>query len=207
MQKCLTDGKECGNIEYMGNKKANKTTETAYQTKGSEAYELKEGTVNYQYPSGGTVFQSKLMQGISYKNSPTNSAPIKNLTEMKRLHGVESNLAGELVDQINNPDVIQLCEIYGLKREELGRLTGFSLRALAEWASGKLPSQPAMRRLREIRRLLDALAEIVQISAIPDWLHKPNTAFDRLTPLQVIEVGEIDRLWQMVHSLGSGEAT
>jgi len=74
-----------------------------------------------------------------------------------------------------------------LKREELGRLTGFSLRALAEWASGKLPSQPAKRRLQEVRRLLDALAEIVKRESIPKWLHQPNPAFDRLTPLQVIE--------------------
>jgi hypothetical protein len=34
---------------------------------------------------------------------------------------------------------------------------------------------------------------------------KPNPAFGRLTPLQVIELGEIDRLWSMVHDLGSGQ--
>jgi len=59
--------------------------------------------------------------------------------------------------------------------------------------------------LQEVRRLLDALAEIVKRESIPEWLHQPNPAFVRLSPLQAIEVGEIDRLWAMVHDLGSGQ--
>ena len=97
-----------------------------------------------------------------------------------------------------------MCEQYNLKREELGRLTGFSLRALAQWAAHKVPSQPAQRRLREVRRFLDSLREIVDPKTIPDWLHKRNPAFQNMTPLQVIEVGEIDRLWGMIHEIGSG---
>jgi DNA-binding transcriptional regulator YiaG len=119
----------------------------------------------------------------------------------------EEELAEQLVSEIaqSGTDVNTLCETYGLRREELGRLTGFSLRALAEWSSGKLPSQPAKRRLHETRRLLDALAEIVKRESIPQWLHASNPAFDRLTPLQVIELGEIDRLWAMVHDMASGQ--
>jgi DNA-binding transcriptional regulator YiaG len=119
----------------------------------------------------------------------------------------EAELAEELVEEIahDGADVNALCETYQLKREELGRLTGFSLRALAEWAAGKLPSQPAWRRLQEVRRLLDALAQIVKRESIPRWLHQRNPAFDQLTPLQVIELGEIDRLWAMVHDMGSGQ--
>ena len=119
----------------------------------------------------------------------------------------ETELADKLVAEVadHGADVNVLCETYELKREELGRLTGFSLRALAEWASGKLPSQPAKRRLQEVRRLLDALSEIVKRESIKRWLHQPNPAFDRMTPLQVIEVGEMDRLWAMVHDLGSGQ--
>jgi len=116
----------------------------------------------------------------------------------------EQMLGNQLVDKAADPtDVKRLCETYGLRREDLGRMTGFSLRALAEWSAGKLPSEPARRRLHEIRRLLDALAEVVKIDAIPTWLKTRNPAFDNLTPIQAIEVGEIDRLWQMVHQLGS----
>jgi DNA-binding transcriptional regulator YiaG len=119
----------------------------------------------------------------------------------------ETELADKLLAEVaeTGSDVKQLCDTYGLKRDELGRLTGFSLRALAEWASGKFPSQPAKRRLQEVRRLLDALAGIVQPERIPQWLHQPNPAFGRLTPLQIIELGEIDRLWAMVYDLGSGQ--
>ena len=119
----------------------------------------------------------------------------------------EADLAGKLVAEVadTSADVNVLCRTYYLKREELGRLTGFSLRALAAWAAGELPSQPAKRRLHEVRRLLDALAEIVKPEHIPAWLHQRNAAFDNLTPLQVIEFGEIDRLWAMVYDLGSGQ--
>jgi DNA-binding transcriptional regulator YiaG len=119
----------------------------------------------------------------------------------------ESELSDELLTEVarESGDVRELCEKYELKREELGRLTGFSLRALAEWAAGKLPSQPAKRRLQEVRRLLDALAQIVKAQSIPAWLHQRNPAFDHLTPLQVIELGEMDRLWAMVHDLQSGQ--
>lgn len=119
----------------------------------------------------------------------------------------EAALAEKLVGEIERqgPDVESLCDVYDLKREELGRLTGFSLRALADWAGGKLPSQPAQRRLHEVRRLLDALSGIVKRESIKTWLHQPNPAFDRLTPLQVIELGKIDRLWSMVYELGHGQ--
>ena len=119
----------------------------------------------------------------------------------------EADLADQLVAEVANTsaDVKALCETYDLKREELGRLTGFSLRALSDWAAGELPSQPAKRRLHEVRRLLDALAEIVKPESIPKWLHQTNLAFAPLTPLQVIELGEIDRLWAMVYDLGSGQ--
>ncbi len=123
----------------------------------------------------------------------------------------EGRLAGKLMreleaDNMTAADVNTLCGQYGLRREELGRLTGFSLRALADWSSGKIPSQPAHRRLHEIRRLLDALSELVERDAITPWLHQKNAAFDQLTPLQVIETGEIDRLWAMVHERAVGAA-
>jgi DNA-binding transcriptional regulator YiaG len=116
----------------------------------------------------------------------------------------EQAIAERLVDTAADAsDVKRLCETYGLRREDLGRLTGFSLRALADWSAGKLPSEPAKRRLHEIRRLLDALADVVKVEAIPAWLKTRNPAFENMTPIQVIEVGEIDRLWQMVYAMGS----
>jgi hypothetical protein len=40
--------------------------------------------------------------------------------------------------------------------------------------------------------------------SIASWLETPNPAFDGLTPLEVIERGQIDRIWRMVFELESG---
>ena len=95
----------------------------------------------------------------------------------------------------------------GLSRKTFARLTGFSERAIADWEKGKAISEPGLRRMREIERLQERLAEVVQAEATPAWLEAPNPAFDGLKPLEVIERGEIDRLWNMIFYLESGVAS
>ena len=95
----------------------------------------------------------------------------------------------------------------GLSRKLFSRLTGFSERAIADWESGKPVSEPGLRRIRELDRFRDRLAEVVSAAAIPSWLDTPNAAFDGLKPLEVIERGEIDRLWNMIFYLESGVAS
>src|SRR5438270_5918463 len=95
----------------------------------------------------------------------------------------------------------------GLSRRVFSRLTGFSERAIANWESGGKPDGPGLRRIRETERFQGRLAEVVQPEAIPEWLDTPNNAFDGLKPLEVIERGEIDRLWNMIFYLESGVAS
>jgi transcriptional regulator with XRE-family HTH domain len=83
----------------------------------------------------------------------------------------------------------------GLPRKTFSRLTGFSERAIADWEKGKAISEPGLRRMREIERLQERLAEVVNRDSIPQWLETPNPGFEGLKPLEVIERGEIDRLW------------
>ncbi len=97
-------------------------------------------------------------------------------------------------------------ERLGLSRKTFSRLTGFSERALADWESGKELSEPGKRRIKEIERFQERLAEVVEAKAIPEWLETPNAAFEGLKPLEVIERGEIDRLWNMFFYLESGVA-
>jgi len=95
-----------------------------------------------------------------------------------------------------------------LPRRTFSRLTGFSERAIAGWESGKAPiSEPGLRRIREIERFQERLAQVVEADVIPAWLETPNPAFDNLKPLEVIERGEIDRLWTMLFYLESGVAS
>ena len=92
----------------------------------------------------------------------------------------------------------------GLSRKMFSRLAGFSERAIADWEGGKPMSEPGLRRIRELDRFRDRLSEVVAADAIPAWLDTPNEAFDGLKPLEVIERGEIDRLWNMIFYLESG---
>ena len=105
------------------------------------------------------------------------------------------------------PLVAAVREKMRLPRKIFSRLTGFSERAIADWESGKPVSEPGLRRIREVERLRDRLAEVVSDEAIPVWFNTPNPAFDGLKPLEVVERGEIDRLWSMLFYLESGVAS
>ena len=95
----------------------------------------------------------------------------------------------------------------GLSRKLFSRLAGFSERAIADWECGKPVSEPGLRRIKELDRFRDRLSEVVAADAIPAWLDTPNKTFDGLKPLEVIERGEIDRLWNMIFYLESGIAS
>jgi hypothetical protein len=95
----------------------------------------------------------------------------------------------------------------GLSRKMFSRLAGFSERAIADWEGGKPVSEPGLRRIKELDRFRDRLSEVVAPDVIPSWLDAPNEAFDGLKPLEVIERGEIDRLWNMIFYLESGVAS
>lgn len=56
----------------------------------------------------------------------------------------------------------------------------------------------------EKQRFLDALSELVDKERIPAWMERPNDAFEGLTPNKVIEIGRIDKLWEMVWDLQNG---
>ena len=96
------------------------------------------------------------------------------------------------------------CDLFGVTQDSFTRLTGFSPRAVAHWASGRTPSGSAQKRLTELTRLFDALSDMVDAKAIGEWLKQPNPAFDGSTPLQVIERGETDRIWRMIWELQTG---
>lgn len=92
----------------------------------------------------------------------------------------------------------------GVSRRLFARLTGYSERAIASWEAGRDLSEASRQRMLETRRLEKALARAMKASAIGRWLEEPNRAFRGLKPLEVIERGEIDRIWRMIFELESG---
>ena len=57
---------------------------------------------------------------------------------------------------------------------------------------------------KQLNSLKDALADLMEANFVDEWLKTPNEAFEGSTPLQVIERGESDRLWRMIHEIRTG---
>jgi hypothetical protein len=83
-------------------------------------------------------------------------------------------------------------------------MTGLSERTLATWEGGGQINEAGRRALTNVSRLLGALAEVIRKEAIAGWLESPVEGFAGLKPIEVMERGEIDRLWRMIYFLGSG---
>ena len=92
----------------------------------------------------------------------------------------------------------------GVSRRLFARLTGYSERAIASWEAGRALSEASRQRMLEMRRLEKALARAMKPAAVARWLEEPNRAFRGLKPLEVIERGEVDRIWRMLFELESG---
>jgi DNA-binding transcriptional regulator YiaG len=91
-----------------------------------------------------------------------------------------------------------------LKQPEFAQMLAVSPRTIATLDKGEPATEGVARRLTELERLTQALSEVMRTDSIGPWLKTPNTAFDGLKPLEVIERGQSDRLWEMVYVLRSG---
>lgn len=98
-------------------------------------------------------------------------------------------------------------EKLGLSQIELARVTGYSLRSIAGWESGKVLSDAAKQKLTETDRLRIALSQIVPSDHLGEWLRTPNPAFEGQSPIQIIERGESDRIWRMIFQIDAGVAS
>lgn len=96
-------------------------------------------------------------------------------------------------------------EALDLNQPGMARLLGVSVRKLSELENSKdRPRPETQRRLTEVERLHEALVEMVGSEDLPGWMEQPNQAFGNASPLQLIERGEIDRLWQAVYMARTG---
>lgn len=118
---------------------------------------------------------------------------------IRGLHGVR-------IVTVEGEPKLELRYILGLAREAFGRLVNVSVRAIADVESNKKKVEKLQRNYVEVKRLCDSLSEVVEPECLGDWLYTPNDAFDGLKPVEVIERGEIDRLWEMFYRLRSGMA-
>jgi len=94
---------------------------------------------------------------------------------------------------------------WGVSQKMMSRLLCTSVRQISSIeTSGKPPGHRTQKSLKEIDRLREGLEEVMKPDYIAEWLEIPNEGFAGLKPIEVIERGEIDRLWQMIFFLRSG---
>ncbi len=93
---------------------------------------------------------------------------------------------------------------WGLTRDAFARLIGYAPRTIAGYEAGDTLAAVPLRRYTEIQRLRTALEQVMNPGFVSTWLNAPNPAFDGSSPIQVIERGEIDRVWASVYYLDSG---
>ena len=91
-----------------------------------------------------------------------------------------------------------------MTREVFSRVVNVSPRAIATVEQEEAEVAKLARPYAEVARLYEALGEVVEPDAIGAWFVKPNAAFGGMKPVELIERGEIDQLWEMVYRLQSG---
>ncbi len=129
------------------------------------------------------------MTPTTTNKSATTRNKTKNPTKTKALQSTDTR---DLRNRLN------------LTQPDFARMLGISIRSVAQLESGEAPKPPADRRLTEIERLTNALAEVIREESIGAWLKTSNEAFGGSKPLEVVERGESDRLWEMIYFLRSG---
>ncbi|HEX4796354.1 MAG TPA: antitoxin Xre/MbcA/ParS toxin-binding domain-containing protein [Humisphaera sp.] len=55
-----------------------------------------------------------------------------------------------------------------------------------------------------IKRVCEALTEVMEAAFVGQWLDQPNEMLGGLKPVEAIERGQIDLVWQVLDGLRSG---
>lgn len=115
-----------------------------------------------------------------------------------------SGLRGQGVLRLGNKSKLELRDRLAMPRQMFGRIVNVSERTIADAEAGKDAAKKLMRTYNEVYRLWEALSEVVDPECLGLWFRTPNELFEGLKPIEVIERGEIDRLWNMVFRLQTG---
>lgn len=92
----------------------------------------------------------------------------------------------------------------GLNRGTFAKLANFSERSLATYEKAdKIPAQ-VRPQVTEALRLVKALQEIIPAAELPGWLQTPNPGFGGKSPWKLIQGGERDIVWEMIHQTRHG---
>ncbi|MEZ6094373.1 MAG: antitoxin Xre/MbcA/ParS toxin-binding domain-containing protein [Pirellulaceae bacterium] len=140
--------------------------------------------------------KSKSRKAAKKAVKKTKTTAVKN----QRIEGLQ----GLGLIQLGETSRLELRDRLQMKRAMFGRVVNVSERTIAKVESDAMLVDKLQRPYNEIFRLVDALSEVVDSESLGAWFASPNDAFNGLKPIEVIERGEIDLLWDMVFRLRSG---
>ncbi len=115
-----------------------------------------------------------------------------------------AELKGQGLIRIGRESKLELRDRLAMPRPMFGRIVNVSERTIAKVESSSDNADKLQRPYNEVYRLWEALSDVVDPECLGLWFQTPNESFDGLKPIEVIERGEIDRLWNMVFRLQSG---
>jgi hypothetical protein len=92
----------------------------------------------------------------------------------------------------------------GMNYDMLAKALSVSRRSISGWLSGLEPERINRVRINEFGRLVAELRSIIEPEKLRTWWNQPAENFGGSTPLQVLERGEIDRLWRMIWEIREG---
>jgi hypothetical protein len=84
------------------------------------------------------------------------------------------------------------------------RLLDVSLRTVSSAESAVATPMQLRRSFTQISRLCEALAEAMDAEFVGHWLDQPNEMLNGLKPVEAIERGQLDLVWQVIEGLRSG---
>lgn len=113
-------------------------------------------------------------------------------------------LAGKGLIRLGKESRLELRDRLQMPRVVFGRVVNVAERTIAKVEADAQQVEKLRRPYNEVYRLYEALSAVVKPEALGGWFMTPNEAFDGLKPIEVIERGEIDRLWKAVFRLESG---
>ena len=113
-------------------------------------------------------------------------------------------LKGQGLLRLGGESKLELRDRLAMPRQMFGRIVNVSERTIAKVEASSDEAEKLKRPYNEVYRLWEALGDVVDPKSLGLWFQTPNDAFDGLKPLEIIERGEIDRLWNMVFQLRSG---
>lgn len=80
-----------------------------------------------------------------------------------------------------------------------------SLRTLASMEGGKKTiGRQELKAIVELKRLVSGLSEIMPATEVGQWLKTANDAFGGFKPLELVDRGEVDRIYEMIYVLKAG---